>query len=148
VVFHTGDAEVAPGITVHACGGHSMGLQCVRVNTARGRVVLASDVTHFYENMEAGRPFTTAFHIGEMLEGFDKLRALAPSPKHVPLARATNPQAQTHHYWCAFTAGLPPASATPFVTSGGKTKSLISAATASPFLLFCSVFWVRSSPGS
>ena len=83
VVFHTGDAEVAPGITVHACGGHSMGLQCVRVNTARGRVVLASDVTHFSENMEAGRPFTTAFHIGEMLEGFDKLRALAPSPKHI-----------------------------------------------------------------
>jgi glyoxylase-like metal-dependent hydrolase (beta-lactamase superfamily II) len=83
VVFHIGDAEVAPGITVHACGGHSMGLQCVRVNTARGRVVLASDVTHFYENMEAGRPFTTAFHIGEMLEGFDKLRALAPSPKHI-----------------------------------------------------------------
>ena len=83
VVFHNGDAEVAPGITVHACGGHSMGLQCVRVNTARGRVVLASDVTHFYENMEAGRPFTTAFHIGEMLEGFDKLRALAPSPKHI-----------------------------------------------------------------
>jgi glyoxylase-like metal-dependent hydrolase (beta-lactamase superfamily II) len=83
VVFHNGDAEVAPGITVHACGGHSMGLQCVRVNTARGRVVLASDVTHFYENMETGRPFTTAFHIGEMLEGFDKLRALAPSPKHI-----------------------------------------------------------------
>jgi glyoxylase-like metal-dependent hydrolase (beta-lactamase superfamily II) len=46
-------------------------------------VVLASDVTHFYENMEAGRPFTTAFHIGEMLEGFDRLRALAPSPKHI-----------------------------------------------------------------
>ena len=64
-------------------GGHSAGLQFVRVNTERGWVVLASDVTHFYENMETGRPFTTAFHIGEMLEGFDKLRAAAPTPEHI-----------------------------------------------------------------
>lgn len=82
-VFHDGDAEIAPGITVHAVGGHSMGLQCVRVNTARGQVVIASDVTHFYENMETGRPFTTAFHVGLMLDGFDRLRALAPSPHHI-----------------------------------------------------------------
>jgi glyoxylase-like metal-dependent hydrolase (beta-lactamase superfamily II) len=83
VVFHDGDAELSPGVTLHACGGHSMGLQCVRVNTARGSVVLASDVSHFYENMERGRPFTTAFHVGDMLEGFDRLRALAPSPRHI-----------------------------------------------------------------
>ncbi|HYF06510.1 MAG TPA: N-acyl homoserine lactonase family protein [Acetobacteraceae bacterium] len=83
VRFHNGDAEIAPGITVHQIRGHSAGLQCVRVNTKRGPVVLASDVTHFYENMESGRPFTTAFHIGEMLEGFDALRRLAPSPQHI-----------------------------------------------------------------
>jgi glyoxylase-like metal-dependent hydrolase (beta-lactamase superfamily II) len=83
VVFHNGDAELAPGLRLHACGGHSMGLQCVTVNTERGTVVLASDVTHFYENMESNRPFTTAFHVGDMLVGFDKLRALAPSPKHI-----------------------------------------------------------------
>jgi hypothetical protein len=45
--------------------------------------VLASDVTHFYENMETGRPFTTAFHIGEMLYGFDTLHAHSPSPQHI-----------------------------------------------------------------
>jgi glyoxylase-like metal-dependent hydrolase (beta-lactamase superfamily II) len=83
VVFHNGDADLTPGIKVHACGGHSMGLQCVTVNTERGTVVLASDVTHFYENMESNRPFTTSFHVGEMLEGFDRLRALAPTPKHI-----------------------------------------------------------------
>jgi glyoxylase-like metal-dependent hydrolase (beta-lactamase superfamily II) len=83
VVFHDGDAELAPGVSLHVCRGHSAGLQCVRVNTRRGPVVLASDVTHFYENMETGRPFTTAFHVGDMLEAFDRLRALAPSSKHV-----------------------------------------------------------------
>ena len=31
VMFYDGDAELAPGITVHAVGGHSAGLQFVRV---------------------------------------------------------------------------------------------------------------------
>jgi glyoxylase-like metal-dependent hydrolase (beta-lactamase superfamily II) len=83
VLFYVGDAELAPGITLHAAGGHSDGLQFVRVNTARGPVVLASDVTHFYENLASGRPFTTAFHVGEMLEGFEKLLASAPDESHI-----------------------------------------------------------------
>ena len=83
VRFHDGDAVIAPGVSLHKMGGHSAGLQCVRVNTQRGPVVLASDVTHFYENMEKGRPFPTAFHVGEMLEGFERLRELAPTPKHI-----------------------------------------------------------------
>jgi hypothetical protein len=29
------------------------------------------------------RPFTTAFHIGEMPEGFDRLIALAPDESHI-----------------------------------------------------------------
>ena len=64
VIFYNGGAELAPGITLHPVGGHSMGLQFVRVHTRRGWVVVASDTTHFYENMMTGRPFTTAFHIG------------------------------------------------------------------------------------
>jgi hypothetical protein len=33
--------------------------------------------------MEAERPYVTVFHVGEMLEGFDKLRASAPSRQHI-----------------------------------------------------------------
>jgi glyoxylase-like metal-dependent hydrolase (beta-lactamase superfamily II) len=83
VLFYNGGGEVAPGITLHPVGGHSVGLQFVRVHTRRGWVVVASDVTHFYENMESGRPFTTAFNIGMMLEGFDALRAAAPTASHI-----------------------------------------------------------------
>ena len=36
VMFYDGDAELAPGMTVHAAGGHSAGLQFVRVKTRRG----------------------------------------------------------------------------------------------------------------
>jgi glyoxylase-like metal-dependent hydrolase (beta-lactamase superfamily II) len=83
VLFYNGGAELAPGITLHPVGGHSMGLQFVRVHTRRGWVVVASDTTHFYENMMTGRPFVTAFHVGEMLEAFDTLRASAPTPQHI-----------------------------------------------------------------
>ena len=83
VHFHDGSAELAPGISVHHIGGHTAGLQCVRVATARGWVVLASDTSHYYEHMETGKVFPTTFHVGETIEGYDKLRALADSPQHI-----------------------------------------------------------------
>ena len=83
VLFHDGDGQVAPGVTVHFAGGHTAGLQFVRIHTQRGWIVLASDVSHFYENFDQGRPFSSAFHVGQMLEGFDRLRALADSDAHI-----------------------------------------------------------------
>src|SRR5207253_1418989 len=51
VTFHDGEDEVAPGITVHHIGGHSKGLQSVRVKTRCGPVVLAADAAHLYAHM-------------------------------------------------------------------------------------------------
>ena len=81
--FHDGDDQIAPGVTVHHIGGHTMGLQCVRVLTGRGWVVLASDASHFYENMERTAPFPIVYNVGDMLEGYRKLRRLAESGKHI-----------------------------------------------------------------
>ena len=83
VVFHDGDGEVAPGISVHHIGGHTMGLQSVRVHTARGWVVLASDASHYYEHFENDRCFPLVYHVGEMIEGFATLRRLADSMQHI-----------------------------------------------------------------
>jgi len=83
VVFHDGDAEVAPGITVHKVGGHSRGLQCVRVMTATGPVVLASDSSHYYENFEKGKVFPITIDIADVLAGYERLKALAASPRHI-----------------------------------------------------------------
>jgi len=99
VVFHDGDEEIEPGLTVHRIGGHTLGLQAVRVETARGQVVLASDASHFYANMEQGRPFPSVADIGEMLDGFRKLRELASSQEHIvpghdPLVLALYPPAR------------------------------------------------------
>jgi glyoxylase-like metal-dependent hydrolase (beta-lactamase superfamily II) len=83
VVFHDGVREIAPGISVHLIGGHTMGVQCVRVLTRRGWVVLASDASHFYENMEATSPFPIVYSVGEMIDGFATMRGLAESNRHI-----------------------------------------------------------------
>ncbi|CAN5190758.1 N-acyl homoserine lactonase family protein [soil metagenome] len=83
VVFHDGDAELAPGISVHRIGGHTHGLQCVRVHTQRGWVVLASDTSHFYAHFEQRRVFTTMFHVGDAIQGYATLERLADSRRHI-----------------------------------------------------------------
>jgi glyoxylase-like metal-dependent hydrolase (beta-lactamase superfamily II) len=83
VRFHAGDAQLAPGISVHLIGGHTMGLQVVRVATRRGHVVLASDASHYYANMGEGRPFPIVYNVADMMEGWGRLLALADSAAHV-----------------------------------------------------------------
>jgi glyoxylase-like metal-dependent hydrolase (beta-lactamase superfamily II) len=83
VQFHDGSAEIAPGIEVHHVGGHTAGLQFVRVNTARGPVVLCSDASHFYDNMGKASPFPIVFDMGQMMQGYKTMRALAPSEQHM-----------------------------------------------------------------
>lgn len=83
VEFYDGEATVAPGITVHKVGGHSKGLQIVRVNTERGPVVLASDATHYYEHIENDRAFAVFENLGDLLEGYRTVKRLAPSMKHI-----------------------------------------------------------------
>ena len=83
VSFYRGDADFAPGISLHHIGGHTKGLQCVRVHTARGWVVVASDTSHYYEHFEQGRVFTTTFHLGDTLDGYARLKQLADSIKHI-----------------------------------------------------------------
>jgi glyoxylase-like metal-dependent hydrolase (beta-lactamase superfamily II) len=83
VRFHNGEAEIAPGITLHHVGGHTAGLQVVRVPTARGAVVLASDASHYYANMRRRNPFPIVLDVAAMLEGHALLERLADSPDHV-----------------------------------------------------------------
>lgn len=83
VSFHDGDSPLTDGITLHHIGGHTHGLQVVRVFTQRGWVVVASDALHLYANFDNGRPFPIVVNVAEMLEGFDRVRALADSEDHI-----------------------------------------------------------------
>lgn len=83
VEFHDGDDEIAPGISVHHLGGHSKGLQGVRVKTRRGHVMLASDASHLYAHVEQGRVFPITYNVADVLEGYRTLRRLASTPAHI-----------------------------------------------------------------
>lgn len=83
VRFHEGDAELCPGISLHLIGGHTRGLQVVRVATRGGWLVLASDASHFYANMEQERPFPIVYSVADMVRGYARLRELAESPAHI-----------------------------------------------------------------
>ena len=83
VLFHDGEAELAPGLSVHHIGGHTMGIQSVRVHTRIGWIVLASDATHLYANMNDTRPFPIVHSVAAMVEGYRRLRELADHPNYV-----------------------------------------------------------------
>jgi glyoxylase-like metal-dependent hydrolase (beta-lactamase superfamily II) len=91
VSFHDGTVEITSGLTLHRVGGHTNGLQVVRVWTQRGWVVLASDASHLYFNMQEQRPFPSLSRVDEMLEGFRTLHRLGDGswdqviPGHDPL---------------------------------------------------------------
>jgi glyoxylase-like metal-dependent hydrolase (beta-lactamase superfamily II) len=83
VTFHQGDEEIAPGISVHHVGGHTPGMQVVRVSTARGQVVLASDAMHYYENLAAENPFPVLVNAIDYIEALRTVTRLADGPDHV-----------------------------------------------------------------
>ena len=91
-----GDAEFAPGVWLHHVGGHTAGLQVVRVHTRVGWLVLASDAFHFYANRDLKSPFPIVFHVGDMLTAFERVTRLADDerlivPGHDPLVRSRFP---------------------------------------------------------
>lgn len=83
VCFHDGVSQIADGLSVHLIGGHSSGLQAVRVWTRRGWIVLASDASHLYSNFRESRPFPVVVNAAQMLEGYRTLHQLADSPDHI-----------------------------------------------------------------
>ncbi|MCK1298349.1 N-acyl homoserine lactonase family protein [Bradyrhizobium sp. 24] len=98
VNFYSGDGEVALGVTVHRVGGHSDGLQVVRVETTRGPVVLASDAAHYYANLQRRSPFPIVYNVGDMAAGWETIERLAGHPDrfipgHDPIVTEIYPRA-------------------------------------------------------
>ncbi len=80
LAFHERCAQISEGVTVRRIGGHSRGLQAIRVQTKAGWLVLASNAAHFYENLTVRKPFPIVVDLEDMPVGFDTLERLASSP--------------------------------------------------------------------
>jgi len=83
VSFYDGDVELAPNISLHHVGGHTKGLQVVRLWTQRGWLVLASDASHYAANMNEGRPFPIVVDVGQMIDGWQKMQRLVDDPARI-----------------------------------------------------------------
>ena len=97
VRFVDGDTEVAPGVWVHLIGGHSTGLQVVRVDSAVGPLVLASDAVHFYDNITLANPFPIVACLPDMCAGHERIFELGAErhrvvPGHDPLVESILPR--------------------------------------------------------
>lgn len=75
-----------PGITATRLGGHTPGQLMVEVAAGDGRIVLASDAIHYYEEMDRDRPFNLFVDLAEMYQAYGTLRDLAARPDTTVIA--------------------------------------------------------------
>ncbi|KRB93522.1 N-acyl homoserine lactonase family protein [Noviherbaspirillum sp. Root189] len=98
VRFVNGFHQLRDGVELHRVGGHTDGLQVVRVRTEKGWVVLASDAAHYYENLIKENPFPAIYSLDDMRKGYARIRELADGednivPGHDPEVCARYPSA-------------------------------------------------------
>ncbi|NYE18509.1 N-acyl homoserine lactonase family protein [Microbacterium immunditiarum] len=79
VDFFEDSVQIAPGVDAIEVGGHTPGQAVVVVNTSEGRVLLASDAVHYYEELDADRPFVSVADVVEMYDAFERIRRLVDS---------------------------------------------------------------------
>lgn len=77
VDFFEDRVRIAPGIEVIEVGGHTPGQSVLVVDTSEGRVLLASDAVHYYEELEADMPFSSVADLVAMYDSFRMIGGLA-----------------------------------------------------------------------
>ena len=73
-----GDGNLAPGIDFFLAPGHTLGLQVVRVNTAKGPAVVGSDCAHLFRGYRDDNPSCFITDMPAWMESFDKVKSKAP----------------------------------------------------------------------
>jgi len=78
LVIVDGDVNLAPGIDLFLAPGHTLGLQVVRVNTAKGPAVVGSDCAHVFRGYREDNPSVFIMDMPAWIRSFDKVKAKAP----------------------------------------------------------------------
>ncbi len=74
-----GDKKILPGVELLLAPGHTIGLQVVAVNTARGTAVVGSDAAHLFSSFRTDIPSAIITDLIAWMKSFDKIRAKASS---------------------------------------------------------------------
>jgi glyoxylase-like metal-dependent hydrolase (beta-lactamase superfamily II) len=90
LVLLKGDQEILPGIECLLAPGHTVALQAVAVDTARGTAILGSDCAHTFRNYREDWPSALIVDLVAWMRTYDKLRKKASSidlifPGHDPI---------------------------------------------------------------
>jgi glyoxylase-like metal-dependent hydrolase (beta-lactamase superfamily II) len=70
----TENMQVSDGVRIVHIGGHSPGLLCVLVDTASGRIAIASDLVHSYRNLELDWPIGSFWNLDQVVDGVKYLK--------------------------------------------------------------------------
>lgn len=68
------------GVELIQVGGHTPGELIVAVDDGQGKVILASDALHHYEEVDSDRPYAILCDLPGMYRGYDLLAELAAEP--------------------------------------------------------------------
>lgn len=73
-----GDSNLAPGLDLFLAPGHTLGLQVIRVNTAKGPAVVGSDCAHVFRGYREDNPSVFIMDMPAWIQSFDKVKSKAP----------------------------------------------------------------------
>ena len=80
LVLLKGDQQIMSGIQCLLAPGHTVALQAVAVNTARGTAILGSDCAHVFRNYHEDWPSVLIVDLVGWMKTYDKLREAASTP--------------------------------------------------------------------
>ena len=92
-----GNKKILPGIELLLAPGHTVGLQVVAVNTAKGTAIVGSDLAHLFGSYRTDIPSAIITDMISWMKSFDKIRAKASSidlifPGHDPALLTNYPR--------------------------------------------------------
>lgn len=77
LVIVDGDVNLAPGIDLFLAPGHTLGLQVVRVNTAKGAAIVGSDLAHLFRGYREDTGSAFIMDMPAWIGSFDKIKPKA-----------------------------------------------------------------------
>ena len=80
LILLDGDQGILPGVSCLSAPGHTIGLQAVAADTAKGRAVLGSDCAHTFVNYAQEWPSALIFDLPAWITSFDKLKKHVSDP--------------------------------------------------------------------
>ena len=80
LVLLEGDQQILPGIQCLLSPGHTVALQTVAVQTAKGTAIVGSDCAHVFRNYREDWPSALIVDLVGWMKSYDKLREKASSP--------------------------------------------------------------------